>query len=86
MRVRDDIDQKALSELFYQYITVEEDFMRDLVCNGDIQLGRIFVKEPQIPDEYLLQVLDYERATNVVETASHIGVSMLVVRSYLGCR
>ena len=72
MRVRDDIDQKALSELFYQYITVEEDFMRDLVCNGDVQLGRIFVKEPQIPDEYLLQVLDYERATNVIETASHI--------------
>jgi len=80
MRVRDDIDQKALSELFYQYITVEEDFMRDLVCNGDIQLGRIFVKEPQIPDEYLLQVLDYERATNVVETASHIGVSMCYCR------
>jgi len=25
MRVRDDIDQKALSELFYQYLNVEED-------------------------------------------------------------
>ena len=69
MRVRDDIDQKTLSELFYQYITVEEDFMRDLVCGGDIQMGRIFPQEPQIPDEYALHVLDYERATNVIDTA-----------------
>ena len=80
MRVRRDIDQKTLSELFYQYITVEEDFMRDLVCGGDIHLGRIFPQEPQIPDEYALHVLDYERATNVIETASHIGVSMCYCR------
>lgn len=80
MRVREDIDQKTLSELFYQYITVEEDFMRDLVCGGDIQMGRIFPQEPQIPDEYALQVLDYERATNVIDTASHIGISMCYCR------
>ena len=30
MRVRGEIDQKLLSELFYEYITVEEDFMRAL--------------------------------------------------------
>jgi hypothetical protein len=80
MRVREDIDQKTLSELFQQYITVEEDFMKDLVCNGEIQMGRIFPQEPQIPDEYALHVLDYERATNVIETASHIGVSMCYCR------
>lgn len=80
MRVREDIDQKTLSELFYQYITVEEDFMRDLVCGGDIQMGRIFPQEPQIPDEYALHVLDYERATNVIDTASHIGISMCYCR------
>jgi len=80
MRVRDDIDQKTLSELFYQYITVEEDFMRDLVCNTEIQMGRIFPQEPQIPDEYALLVLDYERASYVIETASHIGISMCYCR------
>ncbi len=80
MRVRHDIDQRTLSELFYQYITVEEDFMRDLVCTGDVQMGRIFVQEPQIPDEYLLEVLDYERATDVIDTASHIGISMCYCR------
>ena len=80
MRVREDIDQKTLSELFHQYITVEEDFMRDLVRGGDIQMGRIFPQEPQIPDEYALHVLDYERATNVIDTASDIGVSMCYCR------
>ena len=80
MRVREDIDQKTLSELFHQYITVEDDFMRDLVCAGDIQMGRIFPQEPQIPDEYALHVLDWERATNVIDTASHIGVSMCYCR------
>jgi ferredoxin len=80
MRVREDIDQKTLSELFQQYITIEEDFMRDLVCRGETQMGRIFPQEPQIPDEYALHVLDYERATNVIETASHIGISMCYCR------
>ena len=80
MRVREDIDQKTLSELFQQYITEEEDFMRALVCGGETQMGRIFPQEPQIPDEYALHVLDYERATNVIETASHIGISMCYCR------
>ena len=30
MRVRGDIDQKVLSELYYQYINIEEDFIKDL--------------------------------------------------------
>ena len=32
MRLRGDIDQKVLGELFYQYMNVEEDFIRGLVC------------------------------------------------------
>ena len=40
MRLRGDIDQKALSELFHQYLNVEEDFIRDLFTKGDTQLGR----------------------------------------------
>ena len=31
MRVRADIDQQALSELFYQYLNMEEEFIRDLL-------------------------------------------------------
>jgi hypothetical protein len=40
MRVRDDVDQKALAELFYEYLNVEEDFVRELFARGETQLGR----------------------------------------------
>jgi len=46
MRIRNDIDQKVLSELFYQYLNEEEDFIRELFTLGETQLGRTFVNEP----------------------------------------
>lgn len=45
MRYRNDIDQKTLSELFYQYMNVEEDFIKNLFTSGETQLGRVFVNE-----------------------------------------
>ena len=87
MRVRGDIDQKLLSELFYEYITVEEDFMRALLLDGETILGRIFVNEPaleqtagQSQGAASLQILDYERASEVIETAEHMGVSLCYCR------
>lgn len=74
MRVRDDIDQKALSELFYQYLNVEEDFIRALFTNGETQLGRTFVHEPALSADNALHVLDYERASHMIESASHIAI------------
>ncbi len=50
MRVRGDIDQKVLSELFYEYMNVEEDFIRELFTRGETQLGRTFVQEPALTD------------------------------------
>jgi len=38
MRVRGDIEQKVLSELFYEYLNVEEDFIRELFTRGETQL------------------------------------------------
>lgn len=75
MRTRGDLDQKALSELFYQYLNVEEDFVRDLFTRGDTQLGRTFVHEPALSDDNALHVLDYERASEVIRTASAMGIS-----------
>ncbi len=80
MRVRDDIDQKALSELFYQYLNVEEDFIRDLLANGETHPGRVFVNEPVLSNANALHVLDYERATEVIKTATHIGVGICYCR------
>ena len=80
MRVRHDIDQKVLSELFYQYLNVEEDFIKDLFTLGDTQLGRVFVHEPVLSNDSAIHVLDYERASQVIKTASHMGVSTCYCR------
>lgn len=80
MRVRNDIDQKLLSELYEQYITVEEDFIKALFVDGKTQLGRVFVQEEVLTREQSLHVLDFERATAVIESASEIGIGICYCR------
>jgi len=80
MRTRGDIDQKLLSELYYQYLNVEEDFIKNLFLTGETKLGRVFVHEPVLSSENALQIFDYERATEVIKTASHIGISTCYCR------
>ncbi|MBN2346465.1 MAG: 4Fe-4S binding protein [Candidatus Aminicenantes bacterium] len=80
MRLRGDIDQKLISELFYQYLNVEEEFIKQLFCHGETQLGRVFVHEPALDAETSLHVLDYERASEVVRGARHIAVGICYCR------
>jgi ferredoxin len=80
MRIRGDIDQKMLATLFYQYMNVEEDFIRNLFVRGETQLGRVFVHEPALPPDGALQVLDYELASDVIRTAKHRGVGICYCR------
>jgi ferredoxin len=88
MRVRGDLDQQLLAELFWQYITVEDDFIVSLFTHGETQLGRVFVNEPALADARSragdapnrLQVLDYERASEVVGTARDMAVGLCYCR------
>lgn len=80
MRVRDDLDQHLLGQLYYEYMNVEEDFVKGLFDRTQTQLGRAFVNEPVLTSEQSVHVLDYERATHVIESASHIGISMCYCR------
>jgi len=80
MRTRNDLDQKLLGELFYQYMNVEEDFIRELFTSGDTQLGRTYIHEPVLTNDNAVHVLDYERASEVIKTASHLGVGMCYCR------
>jgi ferredoxin len=85
MRVRDDIDQHLLAELFQQYITVEDDFILALMGTGETRMGRVFVNEPALqagrtPAEPRLHVLDHERASEMIRTAAHVGVGMCYCR------
>ena len=80
MRLRDDVDQHVLGQLYYQYLNVEEDFVRNLFVEGDTQLGRVYVNEPALSEQNALHVLDYERSTAIIKTASHIGVGICYCR------
>jgi len=80
MRYRNDIDQKSLSELFYQYMNVEEDFIKNLFLTGETQLGRVYVNEKVLSNENALHVLDHERASEVIKTASAIGIGICYCR------
>jgi ferredoxin len=80
MRVRGDVDQKVLGELFYQYMNVEDEFIKALFTHGETQLGRVFVQEAALFPETALHVLDYERASEVIKGATHRGISLCYCR------
>jgi ferredoxin len=80
MRIRKNMDQKLLGQLYYQYMNVEEDFIKTLFTDGETQLGRVFVQEAVLSNENALHVLDYERASEVIKTSSKIGISMCYCR------
>lgn len=80
MRTRGDIDQKYLSELYYQYMNVEEDFVKDLFYATETRLGRVYVQEPVLSSENALHILDYERASYILDEAEYIGLGTCYCR------
>ncbi|WP_024955718.1 4Fe-4S dicluster domain-containing protein [Sulfurospirillum arcachonense] len=80
MRVGGKIDQKILSELFNQYLNVEEDFVKDLFTRGETELGRVFVNEEALSTQNALHVLDYERASEVIENSEFMGIGTCYCR------
>jgi Pyruvate/2-oxoacid:ferredoxin oxidoreductase delta subunit len=79
MRTGGHFDQKLLSELFHQYLETEEDFMRKLL-SLKTPIGRILVNEKAVKQADEVYVLDYERATSIIEKAESIGVSRCYCR------
>lgn len=81
MRVRPDLDQEALSRLFFEYLNVRQEFIEELFARGETKLGRVFVNETALAPELTAQVLDYERASEVIRSASHIAVGLCYCRN-----
>lgn len=80
MRTRDDIDQKTLSELYFQYLNVEEDFIKDLFLGTETRFGKVFVQEGVLSNQNQLEIMDYDRASNVIKNAKFITASMCFCR------
>lgn len=80
MRLRGDLDQKLLSQLFHEYLNVEEDFVKDLFLGSETRLGRVFIQESVLSSEQAIHVLDYERASQFIQTSRHMGISSCYCR------
>jgi Na+-translocating ferredoxin:NAD+ oxidoreductase RNF subunit RnfB len=79
MRTDGKFDRKILGELFYQYINVEDDFAKELF-SMDPAIDRVFIQEQTIKSQDQPVVLDYEKASHVINTAECITVGTCYCR------
>ncbi len=87
MRVRDDVPVAELARLFEDYFFENGGRFAQAVFGGDTQIGRSLVRESALPEGSFAEILDWERATRLVETARTVGVSECACRhhaSHLG--
>ena len=86
MRVRPDTPMKELARLFEQYFYEDERFAKT-IFQGKTSMFRSLVREEALPQNGLAEVLDWERASGIVTSASAISVGLCQCRhtaSHLG--
>ncbi|MBI1987261.1 MAG: 4Fe-4S dicluster domain-containing protein [Nitrospinae bacterium] len=86
MRARDDLPMAELARLFEDYMGEDDRFARS-VFQGQTQIGRSLVHEEALQGEGLTEILDWERASHIVRSASASAVSLCSCRhkaSHLG--
>lgn len=79
MRTRDDLPMKELAKLFEEYMIKDDRFARS-VFTGNTQIGRAMVHEEAVPINNHPEILDWEKASEVIKTAKIIGVSLCSCR------
>lgn len=77
MRFRDDFDQKLLSKFYDEYMLGDpQNFFLKQALAGETQLVRTLVHEDTLKPEIYSEVLDYEKATELIKNAEQCGVSI----------
>jgi ferredoxin len=79
MRLDDRFDKRVLSELYHQYVNTKDDFIR-AVFSIEPSILRAFVHEETIAERDAVVVLDYERATRIIDTATCVSVGICYCR------
>jgi NAD-dependent dihydropyrimidine dehydrogenase PreA subunit len=83
MRVRDDAPMEELARLFHTYLFDDPDHtFAQAVFRGSVQIGRSLVREEALPDQPPTEVLDWERATSIVGTATTVAVARCPCREH----
>jgi ferredoxin len=83
MRTREDLPMGELAKLFHEYMIENRDFS-NAVFAGQTQLGRSLVNENALPEDDHTEILDYERASYLIKSATHVGVSLCCCRHKAG--
>lgn len=86
MRTRDELPMAELARLFDQYMT-EDSRMQTAVFGKRTQIGRSLVREQALPRDDHTEILDWERASHLITSASAVAVSLCACRhkaSHLG--
>ncbi|NTU79830.1 MAG: 4Fe-4S dicluster domain-containing protein [Chloroflexales bacterium] len=81
MRTREGYPNEELAKLFDEYFFEREDFAH-AVFAGQTQIGRSLVREEALPQGDHTEVLDWERASVLVETATSHAVSLCACRNH----
>ncbi|KAA0256479.1 4Fe-4S dicluster domain-containing protein [Acidobacteria bacterium ACD] len=82
MRGGADLPMKELSELFEAYFQEGEGDFARAVFGGSTQIGRALVRETALPAGDHVEVLDWERASWVVDVAENRAVSTCACRHH----
>ncbi|MFC2034342.1 ATP-binding protein [Chloroflexota bacterium] len=83
MRTRDDLPMVELARLFEEYMYGEDGYELSL-HQGQTQVGRRLVREEALPEDDHFEILDWERASQIILSASTIGVSLCPCRHKAG--
>lgn len=79
MRTDGKFDRKILSELYHQYINIEDRFLKEVLAL-DPGIARTFVQESALEPKEEKIIMDYERASQVIKTATCITVGTCYCR------
>jgi len=79
MRARDDMPMAELARLFNEYMFQDRRFPRAIFA-GQTQIGRSLVREEALPGDDHTEILDWERASHLIESATALGTSLCACR------
>ena len=80
MRTRDDAPMEELAHLFEHYFG--EGALPHAIWQANTQVGRSLVREESLPEEPTVEVLDWERTSEIIRSASSVAVSLCPCRHH----
>ncbi len=82
MRTGEDVPHAQLAELFEEYFFEGDGRFAHAVFEGQTQIGRSLVREAALPREDVAEILDWERASRLIESATDVAVSTCACRHH----